>query len=250
MAIQSIRRRPAIWFLGWSGAGPNPGDDVTRWSVARRLGDAATLHAFEPPPSGQPTLVVADLQRRALVLGSTQTIEVVDHDRAHAHEFDVVRRRSGGSTVLLVPGGHVWVDVWIPASDGLWADDVAAAAVPVGEAWALSLARFGWTGLTVHSAGAEAAPWSDLVCFAGRGPGEVITAEGRKLLGLSQRRTRDWMRMQCLVHRQWNAVEALAGLSLTPDERRTAEISLSEVVAVIGELDEAALIDALLDTLR
>lgn len=223
---------------------------MTRWSVERRAGDAATLHAFEPPADGRPTLVVADLQRPALVLGSTQPIEVVDRERARAHDLDVVRRRSGGSAVVLVPGGHVWIDVWIPAGDPLWVDDVAAAAVPVGTAWAATLAAFDWTGLTVHTAGAEAAAWSELVCFAGRGPGEVATADGRKLVGLSQRRTRDWIRMQCLVHRRWSAVEALEGLSLAENDRAAAEMALRDAVAAIGETDESALVAGLIAALR
>lgn len=223
---------------------------MTRWAVDRRVGDAATLHAFDPPPDGRPTFVVGDLRRAALVLGSTQSIEVVDVERAATHQLDIVRRRSGGSSVVLVPGGHVWVDVWIPAGDPLWADDVAAAATPVGEAWASTLTGLGWSGLTVHTGGAEAAPWSDLICFAGRGPGEVFTAEGRKLLGLSQRRTRDWIRMQCLLHRRWSAVEALAGLALGDRERVAAERAVHDVVAVIGTTDESALLAGLDAALR
>ena len=223
---------------------------MTRWSVERRIGDAATLHAFEPPSDPQPTLVVADLQRAALVLGSTQPVDVVDRERARERGLDVVRRRSGGSSVVLVPGAHVWIDVWVPAGDPLWVDDVAAAAVPVGEAWVAALARSGWTGLTVHRAGSESAPWSDLVCFAGRGPGEVITADGRKLVGLSQRRTRDWIRLQCLVHRRWSAVEAVAALALGADDRAAAEFALREAVAAVGAIDESGLVAGLIAALH
>ena len=223
---------------------------MTRWSVERRIGDAATLHAFEPPSDPRPTLVVADLQRAALVLGSTQPVDVVDRERARERGLDVVRRRSGGSSVVLVPGAHVWIDVWVPAGDALWVDDVAAAAVPVGEAWVAALARSGWTGLTVHRAGSESAPWSDLVCFAGRGPGEVITADGRKLVGLSQRRTRDWIRLQCLVHRRWSAVEAVAALALGADDRAAAEFALREAVAAVGAIDESGLVAGLITALH
>jgi lipoate-protein ligase A len=38
------------------------------------------------------------------------------------------------------------------------------------------------------------------VCFAGVGPGEVLTGD-RKLVGLSQRRTRHGIRIQCQAHR-------------------------------------------------
>jgi hypothetical protein len=88
------------------------------------------------------------------------------------------------------------------------------------------------------------------VCFAGRGPGEVITADGRKLLGLSQRRTRNWIRLQCLVHRRWSAADALAGLSLSEEQRCVAEMALRDAVAVVGSVDEAAVLDGLLAALR
>ena len=222
---------------------------MSRWLVGRRVGDAATLHAFEPPEQPRPTLVVAAVERGAIVLGSTQAVEAVDGDRAAELGLDVVRRRSGGSSVALAPGAQLWVDVWIPAGDPLWNDDVAAAAVPIGEAWARALGRIGWADLTVHAGGAEPGPWSELVCFAGRGPGEVFTATGRKLVGVSQRRTRDWIRLQCMVHRYWDAELALAPLALSDDERRAARDGLAGLVASIGDADEDHLVAALADAL-
>jgi lipoate-protein ligase A len=46
--------------------------------------------------------------------------------------------------------------------------------------------------------------WSDLVCFAGLGPGEV-TVDGLKVVGISQRRTRDAARFQCVAYETWDA---------------------------------------------
>ena len=45
--------------------------------------------------------------------------------------------------------------------------------------------------------------WSSLICFAGKGPGEVFAADGSKIVGISQRRTRDWARFQCVVSLKW-----------------------------------------------
>ena len=56
-------------------------------------------------------------------------------------------------------------------------------------------------GLEVHRGGMLDSAWSDLVCFAGIGPGEVLIG-GRKLVGLSQRRTRHGLRMQGMVYRE------------------------------------------------
>lgn len=222
---------------------------MTRWLVDHRVGDAAALHAFDPPATARPTAVVAAVTRAAIVLGSTQSVDSVDVDRAAELGLDVVRRRSGGSSVALAPDAQVWIDVWVPAGDSLWIDDVAAAAVPVGEAWATALGRFGWSDLSVHRDGAEPGPWSDLVCFAGRGPGEVVTTAGRKIVGISQRRTRDWIRVQCMAHRRWDAGIAVAALALGAGERDAAVQGLAGLVAAIGDVDEATLVAALVDAL-
>jgi hypothetical protein len=55
-------------------------------------------------------------------------------------------------------------------------------------------------------------PWSELVCFAGTAPGEVLL-DGVKLVGLSQRRTRRGARFQCAINRRFDGellVELLA----------------------------------------
>ena len=60
--------------------------------------------------------------------------------------------------------------------------------------------------------------WSALVCFAGLGPGEV-TLDGQKLVGLSQRRTRDGVRIQGLLHRRSDlrSMRALFAVELPTD---------------------------------
>jgi lipoate-protein ligase A len=49
---------------------------------------------------------------------------------------------------------------------------------------------------SVHEGPAVTTSWSSLVCFDGVGAGEVLL-DGRKLVGISQRRTRDAARLQC-----------------------------------------------------
>jgi hypothetical protein len=49
-------------------------------------------------------------------------------------------------------------------------------------------------------------PWSSLVCFDGFGPGEVLL-DGRKLVGMSQRRTRTASRLQCCWYRTHDPVQ-------------------------------------------
>lgn len=229
---------PTISSRGSSGAGPKhdavDGAPMTthRFEVVHRAGDAATLHEFEPPATPTPTVVVAEATGVALVLGSTQPASDADPERARLGGYEIVRRRSGGGSVWLAPGGQVWVDIWIPAGDPLWHDDVAKAAVPIGEAWRQALVGLDLgVGLWVHEGGVEARPWSTLVCFAGIGPGEVLDADGRKWVGISQRRTREWIRLQTMVHRVWDPVAATDGLGVVPDEW------LSQAVGMIGDAD-------------
>ena len=184
-----------------------------RFEVEHVTADAATLHEFRPPRTGRPTLVVGEVTAPALVLGSTQPDAHADPARAVSGGYEIVRRRSGGGSVWLAPGAQVWVDVWLPVGDPWWDDDVARAAVPVGEAWRSALEVVGLgDGFHVHQGGVESRPWSTLVCFAGIGPGEVFDGDGRKWVGISQRRTRDWIRLQTMAHRRWSPDDAVDGL--------------------------------------
>ncbi|MCU1359572.1 MAG: hypothetical protein JWN99_861 [Ilumatobacteraceae bacterium] len=139
------------------------------------------------------------VDRPALVLGSAQPDSVVDHAACSAAGVEVVRRRSGGGAVLLLPGQCVWLDVVIPRSDPLWHDDIGRSMWWFGRVWADALASLGVAEVVVHHGPVQHTSWSRLVCFDGLGAGEVTVA-GRKAVGISQRRTRDWMRLQSSVH--------------------------------------------------
>ena len=168
---------------------------------------------------------VFEVDRPAVVLGSTQPEQTIDLQRAAALGIDVVRRRSGGGAVLLEPGDALWIDVILPAADPLWVEDVGRAAWWLGEAWAAALEVCGTTGAEVHRSRLVTTRWSPVVCFAGLGPGEVTVA-GRKAVGISQRRTRDAARFQCAVIHRWDPAELV---SILADPRPTAE-ELAELV--------------------
>src|SRR5947208_1991150 len=142
-------------------------------------------------PAGERSIVVLDVARPTLVLGSSQKDDVVDWQRVRRRDAEVVHRRSGGAAVLVEPGAAVWVDVTIPARDPLGDHDVGRAFHWLGAAWAEVLDAVVPDGRPVrwHDGALQRTPWSASVCFAGLGPGEV-TVDGRKVVGLSQRRTR------------------------------------------------------------
>ncbi|MGE3619315.1 MAG: hypothetical protein AB7L84_02540 [Acidimicrobiia bacterium] len=170
----------------------------------------------------------------ALVLGSAQPDAAVDRAAAARAGVEVVRRRSGGAAVLLVPGQVLWVDAVVRRDDELWRADVGAAFRWFGRAWAAALSEVG-VAATVHAGAMVRTRWSAAVCFAGLGPGEVTVA-GAKLVGISQRRTRDAARFQAVVHHRWDPAPTLDLLALEPGERATARAELRSAAVGVADL--------------
>jgi hypothetical protein len=197
------------------------------WVVERSRGPAAELHGRELVGPVERTVSVFTVDRPALVLGSTQPDSHVDQAALAAGAVDLVRRRSGGGAILLVPRTSLWVDVVVPRADKRWDDDVARAFHWLGWAWQAALFDLG-VAATVHTGAVLTGRWSPLVCFAGLGPGEV-SAGGRKVVGISQRRSRAGARFQCLVHRRWEPGPLLHLLALDEAERARAAADLADV---------------------
>ena len=166
-------------------------------SADRLVNTAGELHAR--PIANDARVEVLTTSRPAVVLGSTQSHELVDFDRATELGFEVTRRRSGGGVVILQPHDHAWIDVTVPRDHPLWLDDVERATWWLGEAWCTALASTAGVGKwAVHHDRLAAHGPDRAVCFAAVGPGEV-TRDGRKVVGISQRRTKDAARFQCTV---------------------------------------------------
>jgi len=88
------------------------------------------------------------------------------------------------------------------------------------------------------------------VCFAGLGSGEVSVGD-RKIVGMSQRRTRDWARFQCLVHRRFEPDDSLDVLAPHLAGGAFGERLAARLSGGVGVIDDAdAAIDALVDLLR
>jgi lipoate-protein ligase A len=181
------------------------------WRVERAHGSAASFHEREMVEPVERSVWVFTVSHPALVLGSTQSLAIVDAAAAAAAGAEVVRRRSGGGAVLLVPGESLWVDVVLPRGDELWDDDVGTATHWLGGVWVRALSACG-VEATLHTGSMVHTSWSRLVCFAGIGPGEVLVA-GRKAVGISQRRTRAGARFQCVAHHRWPGEELVALLA-------------------------------------
>jgi lipoate-protein ligase A len=195
------------------------------WRIEHLAGDVSAFHAR--PLGDVRSATFFRTRAPTLVLGSSQRAESVDDEAARRLGVAVARRRSGGGGVLLWPDEQVWVDLEIPASDALWSDDVGRAMWWVGELWQNALAGFAPLA-TVHRGRLLRTPWSPDVCFAGVGPGELLLGNA-KLVGISQRRTRDAARFQTMVHLRWRPDVAAALVANGP----TVE-ALSSLVATCG----------------
>ena len=182
----------------------------------------------------------------AVVLGSGQRAGVVDATAARRGGLTVLRRRSGGGVMLVSPADLLWVDVVVPRGDPLWHHDVGRAFLWLGEVWRKALVRCG-VAAEVYDGRYEPGPWGALVCFAGRGPGEVFVA-GRKVVGLSQRRSSAGARFQCGLLRRWDP-GAFADLFVLPPERR-GELKRDLADCAVGlVLSERRILEALFEEL-
>lgn len=199
------------------------------WTIERSTGSAASFHGRDMPTAVSRSVWIHDVSAPALVLGSSQREEVVDD--ATIGSIEVVRRRSGGGAVLLIPNEVLWLDVLLPTGDPLWSDDVSHASHWLGDAWVTALG-YG----EVHRGPMVRTPWSSLVCFAGLGPGEV-TVDGHKLVGISQRRTRAGARFQCAVYSHHDSSVLSGLLRLSPAERAEVTTALGTVATVPSVAD-------------
>ncbi|MBX3313633.1 MAG: lipoate--protein ligase family protein [Actinobacteria bacterium] len=220
-----------------------------RWGIERHVGSAAAFHARTVPSPARRTVWWFEVAQPAVALGSTQSLEVVDEELAKEAGVDVVRRRSGGGAVWLEPDGVTWVDVLLPAGDPHWSDDVGRSALWLGRIWADVLTDVGVCGATVHTGPLARTEDSGLVCFAGLAPGEVVV-RGRKVVGVSQRRTRDAARFQCAVLHRWDPTPLVDVLALDEGERAALGHRLADVATGIGRVAPATVVATFLARLR
>lgn len=140
---------------------------------------------------------------------------------------------------MLVPRAQVWVDVWVPRSDPLWDDDVVRSFFWLGRAWRDALAAEGLEDLEVYEGRLARTTMSDLVCFAGLGPGE-LRWRGRKLVGISQRRNRHGARFQSVSPLVRLDTTLLELLDMEPEERRQMELTLAAQTTSLVEATGSA----------
>jgi lipoate-protein ligase A len=175
-------------------------------------------------------------------------MDIVDRPACATGGVEVVRRRSGGGAVLIVPAEVTWLDVIVPAGAPGWSDDVFGPMLWLGRHLAAVIRELiGEPSdgiVTVHESTMVTTPWSRTVCFDGLGAGEVLL-DGRKLVGISQRRTRQFARLQCCWYSDYDPADLLEVIA--PEHRPPLD-ALSPVATLATEISReipAALADRL-----
>ena len=213
------------------------------YRLVRSRSSAGDFHARLVPEPALRQIWQHDVAAPALVLGSTQDRSVVDVDACRLAGVEIVRRRSGGGAVLLVPGEVTWIDVIVPAGSAGWSDDVHGPMVWLGRhlAEAITSSTVVHDDVVVHDGPMRTSAWSTQVCFDGVGAGEVLVG-GRKLVGISQRRTRHAARLQCCWYTTYEPARLVE--LLAPTQRPTLDdlAPVATVPAAVADSIVAALV--------
>jgi len=185
-----------------------------------------------------PTMVVVTALAPTVVLGGNQSVDVLDLERVATTPL---RRRRGGGGMVLVQPGDVWVDWWLPVNDHRWSADVHEMSVRAGRWWRDALVPHVTPDVVVHEGPLEGDRAHRVVCFAGRGPGEVFVND-RKAVGITQWRVREGAYLSSILHASASSdvlrflKDPSPGLAAALDHHR-----LGDLVAVDGEV----IVDAL-----
>lgn len=220
------------------------------WVVEVRRGSAQELHDLLPPEPPTPCVWVCEPTSTAVVRGSTQRDLPLgpgaDRDPGTGG-FEVAQRRSGGGLVLVDPDATVWIDAVVPHGHPQWHDDVGVAMHWMGETWVRALEGLGLEA-SVHRGPLRRGRFGHLVCSASLGPGEVVDGGGRKLVGISQRRTRDWARLQTIASVGPDPLDlaTVAGLGAEDADALRAELGATTAVLPFAR---SVVIDAVLAAL-
>lgn len=195
-------------------------------------------------------------------------------------QLPVVQRMSGGGAVLL-DRDTLSLDVVLPSGHPLLGEDLApparssvASSLPpgrsgdppaeglhaafdvVGNAWADALRDLGLRGISVHPGpntarrrGGDRERLLAAICFATVGRGEVLV-EGRKLVGLAQRRTRHGALVQCGLLWRWKPAPLLAALGAPPADPEIENAATGLRDGLTATPDLTTVVDAVEASLR
>lgn len=140
----------------------------------------------------QPKICVINPKFSAIILGSSQTLPDVKFK-----DFEFIKRNTGGGAVVVKEGEFGWIDIYLPTN--LIAEiDPNYLFVKVGNAFLSSLKRLNHLNLGLWQNQSIFGKVGKTLCFASRVKGEIIQDKSpfKKIVGFSQRRTREFVKIQ------------------------------------------------------
>lgn len=201
--------------------------------------DVEELYDYETlRREAEATMFVVHVSQPTLVLGSSQSRDLLDNDRLG--DTPLRRRRGGGGLVLVRPD-DLWIDWWIPQDDIRWSNDVHVSSTTAGGWWAATLRTLTSEAVSVYDGPLDGDLEFRFVCFAGRGPGEVFVAQ-RKAVGLTQWRVRQGVFLSTILHAHPTSdvldylTRVPEGLSDALDHRTLSSLTLANPGEIISHL--------------
>ena len=184
------------------------------------------------------SVFVVHVNQPTVVLGSRQRADLLTNGFRSSR---AIRRRRGGGGIVLLQPEDLWVDWWIPADDPRWSIDLRETSRRAGERWRESLGDVVDGELVVHEGPLEVDGAFSVVCFTGRGPGEVFL-EHRKVVGVTQWRVREGSFVSTVLHGQSTLplIEGLVdrppGIADALDHHTIESLGIVDAEAVVQRL--------------
>jgi lipoate-protein ligase A len=182
-------------------------------------------------PVEKPTIVVIKPEFSAIVLGSTQF-----SDAWSFSGIPIVKRNTGGSAVFIKKAQFGWVELYIPfvLAAGLKPKETF---LKVGTAFKNAFGNLGLKNISIYHKQEIFNGIAKVLCFASRAKGEVVESSNeKKILGLSQRRTREFIKIQSGFMNVYDPefhVDLYKFLSKEPKVSKIVEFEITEMAQPI-----------------
>ena len=190
-------------------------NQLNSWRIETKYSETALAHEASLDEWGKPTIWIIEPKDSCLVLGKSQRGKpFLDLSYLEEQGINLTVRQSGGGAVLVSPSDMLWVDIFVPERSKFWIGDIAKASVWIGGIWRDALKLLD-VECSLFEGKFSRSAVSDLICFAGKGPGELFVG-GKKILGISQRRSKSGTRFQCALIINWKPEHMIAAYSSAP----------------------------------
>tara|TARA_B100001250_G_scaffold362589_1_gene341382 strand:+ start:154 stop:846 length:693 start_codon:yes stop_codon:yes gene_type:complete len=190
-------------------------NQLNSWTIETKYSETALAHEANLEEWRKPTIWIIEPKDSCLVLGKSQRGRpFLDLGYLKEQSINLAARQSGGGAVLVSPEDMLWVDVFVPKESKFWIADIAEASIWIGGIWRNALKRLDIECFLFDEKFSRSEA-SDLICFLGRAPGELFI-DNRKILGISQRRSKFGTRFQCALIINWKPEHMVAAYSGAP----------------------------------